>query len=77
MPIRWRLTVFNALVMGAILRAFGVSVFFLVRGALLSSVEHAVRDRAEGVGRSPPSGPLPERGRRGAAHPRGGLRDRA
>lgn len=56
MPIRWRLTVFNALVMGAILAAFGVSVFFLVRGALLSGVEHAVRDRAEGVARTVETG---------------------
>jgi hypothetical protein len=55
-PIRWRLTVFNALVMGAILAAFGVSVFFLVRGALLSGVEHAVRDRAEGVARTVETG---------------------
>jgi len=55
-PIRWRLTVFNALVMGAILTAFGVSVFFLVRGALLSGVEHAVRDRAEGVARTVDTG---------------------
>jgi signal transduction histidine kinase len=55
-PIRWRLTVFNALVMGAILTAFGVSVFFLVRGALLSGVEHAVRDRAEGVARTVETG---------------------
>ena len=56
MPIRWRLTVFNALVMGAILTAFGISVFFLVRGALLSGVEHAVRDRAEGVARTVETG---------------------
>ncbi|MFL5991914.1 MAG: sensor histidine kinase [Rubrobacteraceae bacterium] len=56
MPIRWRLTVFNALVMGAILTTFGVSVFFLVRSALLSGVEHAVRDRAEGVARTVETG---------------------
>src|SRR5215213_6381238 len=42
--------------MGAILTAFGVSVFFLVRGALLSGVEHAVRDRAEGVARTVETG---------------------
>src|SRR5215218_2524836 len=42
--------------MGAILTAFGVSVFFLVRGALLSGVEHAVRDRAEGVARTVDTG---------------------
>ena len=49
MPIRWRLTVFNALVMGAILAVFGVFTFVLVRGALFSGVEHAVRERATGV----------------------------
>jgi len=42
--------------MGAILAAFGVSVFFLVRGALLSGVEHAVRDSAEGVARTVETG---------------------
>jgi len=52
MPVRWRLTVFNALVMGTILTALGVSVFVLVRGALLSGVEHTVRDRATGVART-------------------------
>ena len=52
MPVRWRLTVFNALVMGAILTVLGVSVFVLVRGALLSGVEHTVRDRATGVART-------------------------
>lgn len=56
MPIRWRLTVFNALVMGAILTVLGVSVFVMVRGALLSGVEHAVRDRAAGVARAVESG---------------------
>ena len=56
MPIRWRLTLFNALVMGAILALVGISVFFLVRNALLSGVEHAVQDRAAGVARTVESG---------------------
>jgi two-component system, OmpR family, sensor kinase len=56
MPIRWRLTVFNALVMGAILTILGASVFFMVRNALLSGVEHTVQDRARGVARTVESG---------------------
>jgi signal transduction histidine kinase len=49
LPIRWRLTVFNAFVMGAILTAFGVFALVLVRGVLLSGVEQGVRERAYGV----------------------------
>jgi two-component system, OmpR family, sensor kinase len=52
MPIRWRLTVFNALVMAAILALLGVSVFLLVRDALLSGVEYTVRERAASVART-------------------------
>ena len=52
MPIRWRLTVFNALVIATILTLLGVSVFFLVRDALLSGVEYTVRDRAASVARA-------------------------
>ena len=40
MPIRWRLTVFNALSIGAILVALGFSLFLLLRNALFSEVEH-------------------------------------
>ncbi len=47
MPIRWRLTIFNALVIGSILLALGFALFFLLRGTLLSSVEETARDRAE------------------------------
>ena len=46
MPIRWRLTLFIALVIGAILLILGVALFFLLRDALLSSVENTTRDRA-------------------------------
>jgi signal transduction histidine kinase len=49
LPIRWRLTLFNALVMGAILLALGLSLFFLVRDALLSGVEDAARSRAVAI----------------------------
>ena len=46
MSIRWRLTFFNVLVIGAILLVLGVSGFFLVREALRSEVEDTVRDSA-------------------------------
>ena len=39
MPIRWRLTLFIALAIGAILLGLGVALFFLLREALLSNVE--------------------------------------
>src|SRR5829696_1156628 len=52
MPIRWRLTVFNALVIATILTLLGVSIFFLVRDTLLSGVEYTVRDRAGSVART-------------------------
>ena len=46
MPIRWRLTIFNALVIGGILLALGLALFFLQRQSLLSSVEDTARSRA-------------------------------
>ena len=46
MPIRWRLTIFNALVIGGILLALGFALFFLLRKTLLSSVEDTAHDRA-------------------------------
>ena len=46
MPIRWRLTLFNALIFGAILLALGLSLFLLLRGALLSGIEDTTRSRA-------------------------------
>jgi signal transduction histidine kinase len=52
MPVRWRLTIFNALVMATILALLGVSVFLLVRDALLSGVEYTVRERAASVART-------------------------
>jgi two-component system OmpR family sensor kinase len=45
-PIRWRLTIFNALVIGGILLALGCALFFLLRQTLLSSVEDTARKRA-------------------------------
>lgn len=46
MPIRWRLTVFNALSIGLILIALGFSLYFLLRNAVLSEVEDTVQARA-------------------------------
>ena len=46
MPIRWRLTLLNALVIGAILLALGLFLFLLLRESLLSDVEETVRGRA-------------------------------
>jgi signal transduction histidine kinase len=51
-PIRWRLTIFNALVMGGILLALGLALFFLQRQSLLSSVEDTARSRALTAARS-------------------------
>jgi two-component system, OmpR family, sensor kinase len=45
-PIRWRLTIFNALVIGGILLALGCALFFLLRQTLLFSVEDIARKRA-------------------------------
>ncbi len=47
MPIRWRLTLFNALAIGAILVALGFALFFLLRGALLSDIRETVESQAE------------------------------
>ncbi|MBV9453730.1 MAG: HAMP domain-containing protein, partial [Rubrobacter sp.] len=46
MPIRWRLTLFNTLVIGTMLLALGFALYFFVREALLSGVEDTVRNRA-------------------------------
>ena len=46
MPIRWRLTIFNALVIGGILLALGCALFFLMRHTLLSSVHDNARKGA-------------------------------
>ena len=40
MPIRWRLTIFNALVIGGILLALGCALFFLLRQTLLERRRH-------------------------------------
>jgi two-component system, OmpR family, sensor kinase len=56
LPIRWRLTIFNALSIGAILLLLGGAIFFLVRGALLSGVENTVKNRAISAARTIQSG---------------------
>jgi len=47
LPIRWRLTLFIALAIGAILLVLGVALFFLLSEALLSTVEDTAEKRAE------------------------------
>ena len=46
MPILWRLTIFNALVIGGILLVLGCALFFLLRQTLLSSVEDTASNQA-------------------------------
>jgi two-component system, OmpR family, sensor kinase len=46
LPIRWRLTLFIALAIGAILLVLGVALFFSLRHALLSNVQDTARMRA-------------------------------
>jgi two-component system, OmpR family, sensor kinase len=46
LPIRWRLTLFIALVIGAILLVLGLALFIFLREALLSTVEDAAERRA-------------------------------
>jgi two-component system, OmpR family, sensor kinase len=45
-PIRWRLTIFNALVIGGILLVLGCALFFLLRETLLFSVKDTAHNRA-------------------------------
>jgi two-component system, OmpR family, sensor kinase len=56
LPIRWRLTVLNALVIGAVLLALGLALFLLLRGALLSGIEEDARDRALAAAQAVESG---------------------
>src|SRR5919202_1266477 len=56
MPIRWRLTLFNALVIGVVLLALGLALFLLLRSALLSNVEEDTRDRAVAAAQTVESG---------------------
>ena len=46
MPIRWRLTLFNALIMCSILLVLGIALFLLLRESLYSGVEETAQSRA-------------------------------
>ena len=59
MPIRWRLTLFIALVIGAILLALGTALYLLSRGALLAGVEDTARARATAAARAIEAGEDP------------------
>ena len=56
MPIRWRLTLFIALVIGAILLLLGVALYLLSRGALYTNIEDTARSRAEAAARTVEAG---------------------
>jgi two-component system OmpR family sensor kinase len=49
LPIRWRLTLFIALAIGAILLALGLTLYLLTRGTLHKGVEATAKNRAEAV----------------------------
>jgi signal transduction histidine kinase len=55
-PIRWRLTIFNALVIGGILLALGCGLFFLLREELFSSVKDTARNQAVAAAKQIDSG---------------------
>ena len=46
MSIRWRLTLFNTVTIGAILLVFGVALFFVIRSALLYEIRQDIRNHA-------------------------------
>ncbi len=56
MSIRWRLTLFNTVTIGAILLVFGVALFFVIRSALLYEVRQDIRGHARDVAQSVQSG---------------------
>jgi len=56
LPIRWRLTLFIALVIGAILLVLGLALYLLSRGALLDNIEDTARSRANAAARTIESG---------------------
>jgi two-component system OmpR family sensor kinase len=58
LPIRWRLTLFIALVIGAILIVLGFALYFLSRSALLANVEDTTRSRAISAANTIESGEL-------------------
>jgi signal transduction histidine kinase len=56
LPIRWRLTLYIALVVGAILLAFGFALYLLSKAVLLRSVENTARTRAVAAAKTIESG---------------------
>ena len=56
MPIRWRLTLFIALVIGCVLILLGLTLYFSSRSALVADVEDTARSRAEAAARTIESG---------------------
>jgi two-component system, OmpR family, sensor kinase len=58
LPIRWRLTLYIALVIGAILVVLGLALYFLSRSALLANVEDTTQSRAVSAARTVESGEL-------------------
>jgi two-component system OmpR family sensor kinase len=56
LPIRWRLTLYNALAIGAIMLVSGLAVFLSVRAVLLSSVKETARDSALAIANTVNSG---------------------
>jgi two-component system, OmpR family, sensor kinase len=56
MPIRWRLTLYIALVIGAILLVLGLALYFLSRSVLISGVEDTAMTRATAAARLIESG---------------------
>src|SRR5918998_3313212 len=48
-PFRWRLTLFIALAIGAILLALGLTLYLLIKGMLLKDVEVTAKSRGEAV----------------------------
>ena len=56
MPIRWRLTLFIALVIGAILLLLGISLYYMNKSALLANIEDTARRHATAAARTLESG---------------------
>ena len=56
MPIRWRLTLFIALVIAAILLLLGLALYLLSRSALYDNIEDTARSRAEAAARTVEAG---------------------
>lgn len=56
LPIRWRLTLFIALVVGTILLALGLALYFSSRSALFDGIEDTARSRATAAARTIESG---------------------